>query len=579
MFLKILSGKSRVVFNTGLFQEAPMRGFLTLAAVTVLSLSHSAVAGLINVPDSVLEIGDAVVIANPGDTILVATGTYAGGFGIYQNIVLKAAGPGPVIIQGIGSAWVFVIGDAAIDNSCIVEGFVIENGGGSVGGGIYISQGSPTIRNNIIRNNHVTGFGGGISVGALSSASAVISGNTIQNNSASAGGGVYLSGAGSRLLNNTISNNAADTAGGGVLVAGGNAVISGNLFSNNESMLGGAISSQATTAIINGNRFVSNTALQGGAIHTRASDSIRNCELMLNSAEARVSWGDSARGGAIFADAFFVNPVIENCQINSNTSDSIGGGICARSNGSITINNSTITGNDATFSGGGVHAWISDFTVTAGSVTGNTAASNPQMEVITFLAAQAVSSVTYSNIEGGWFGTGNIDVAPLYRDAPGGDFHLQSTACGDAFDSPLIDAGNPAASDALLDCQHGLGTIRSDIGAFGGSNLGVPTGVTDGGHAEVLPKDFRLGQNFPNPFNPSTTISFKLGAPSMVTISIFNILGRHEITIVEQVKAAGVHTINWDGKDRLGRPLASGVYLYRLETDGRSESRKMLLLR
>ena len=58
---------------------------------------------------------------------------------------------------------------------------------------------------------------------------------------------------------------------------------------------------------------------------------------------------------------------------------------------------------------------------------------------------------SFCNIQGGWPGVGNIDIAPLFRDPANGDFHLMSIACGDPFDSPCIDTGDPTIQDIVLD--------------------------------------------------------------------------------------------------------------------------------
>jgi len=75
---------------------------------------------------------------------------------------------------------------------------------------------------------------------------------------------------------------------------------------------------------------------------------------------------------------------------------------------------------------------------------------------------------TFSNFMGGFPGTGNTELDPLFRDADNGDFHLMSIACGDALNSPCIDSGSPDFSEDSLECSGGLGTIAADMGAYGG---------------------------------------------------------------------------------------------------------------
>ena len=97
--------------------------------------------------------------------------------------------------------------------------------------------------------------------------------------------------------------------------------------------------------------------------------------------------------------------------------------------------------------------------------------------------------------------------------------------------------------------------------------------------------NFKLGNNFPNPFNTSTNIHFTLIVPSNITIIIYNILGQEMRTLLNEQRSAGVYTIAWDGTSNAGRLAPTGIYLYRLvaasvESDQRfTASRKMVLLK
>ena len=90
----------------------------------------------------------------------------------------------------------------------------------------------------------------------------------------------------------------------------------------------------------------------------------------------------------------------------------------------------------------------------------------------------------------------------------------------------------------------------------------------------VVPSSLTLSQNYPNPFNPATAISFQLSAVSVVTLKVFDILGREVVALVDGTQQAGHHTVRWDATF-----LPSGVYFYRLETKEISQTRKMLLVR
>jgi hypothetical protein len=89
----------------------------------------------------------------------------------------------------------------------------------------------------------------------------------------------------------------------------------------------------------------------------------------------------------------------------------------------------------------------------------------------------------------------------------------------------------------------------------------------------------RLINNFPNPFNPSTTISFDIVSDTNVRIDVYNIKGQLVKTLVDAPYTVGAHSVNWDGKDSVGRDVASGVYLYRMNTESHSDVKKMVLMK
>jgi len=97
--------------------------------------------------------------------------------------------------------------------------------------------------------------------------------------------------------------------------------------------------------------------------------------------------------------------------------------------------------------------------------------------------------------------------------------------------------------------------------------------------ASPRPTAFSLGANYPNPFNPGTTIEYALDRRAVVRIDIVNLLGQTVRTLVHGPKEAGSYRITWDGTDDAGRPAATGVYFYRLQADSAVRARKMLLLK
>jgi hypothetical protein len=101
-----------------------------------------------------------------------------------------------------------------------------------------------------------------------------------------------------------------------------------------------------------------------------------------------------------------------------------------------------------------------------------------------------------------------------------------------------------------------------------------------GGHGGSLPSAYQLQQNYPNPFNPSTTISYDLGVDAHVTLTIYNILGVAVKVLVDGYQSANSgYTVVWDGTDRNGLVVSSGVYFYRLSAGEFSETKKMMLMK
>jgi hypothetical protein len=106
-----------------------------------------------------------------------------------------------------------------------------------------------------------------------------------------------------------------------------------------------------------------------------------------------------------------------------------------------------------------------------------------------------------------------------------------------------------------------------------GWSTSAPTGTED------IPPANILGQNFPNPFNPSTRITFVLGNAGYVRLDIFDAAGRFMKTLVDGILPSARHEVNWNGRDGSGRAVASGVYFYSLITDDFRDTKKMILLR
>jgi flagellar hook assembly protein FlgD len=88
-----------------------------------------------------------------------------------------------------------------------------------------------------------------------------------------------------------------------------------------------------------------------------------------------------------------------------------------------------------------------------------------------------------------------------------------------------------------------------------------------------------LAANYPNPFNPSTTIAFRVGQAGPVRLVVHDAAGRVVRTLVDESLSTAAYTIEWNGRDDTGRGVGSGVYFYRLDTVDFSETRRMVLLK
>jgi flagellar hook assembly protein FlgD len=95
----------------------------------------------------------------------------------------------------------------------------------------------------------------------------------------------------------------------------------------------------------------------------------------------------------------------------------------------------------------------------------------------------------------------------------------------------------------------------------------------------LIPSAYRLDQNYPNPFNPSTTIRYAIPVDGLVTMKVYDITGREIVTLVNEQKNAGTYEVRFDTKNSSGRALASGVYFYKINAGGFSETKKLLFLK
>jgi hypothetical protein len=335
------------------------------------------------------------------------------------------------------------------------------------------------------------------------------------------GGGILITLASPIIKYNRIVNNEASdmtgvisAGGGGIRVGDGNPVIEGNFIAYNKGRYGGGLVLNYTGAVVRNNIFYKN------------------------------SGGEDFGGGAIWALA--VGPAAK-----------------------MIINNTVIENSSTAKGGGGVYVWGTPLILKNNIVYGNTGGTFPNIRLV------SGGSITadYNLIEGGYAGTGNIDADPSLLN----NFTLGAS-------SPCIDAGdtNSVYNDPEDPARPGfaeppsLGTIRNDIGAYGGPYIlsfwQILTPVEE--ETETIPVSFSLFQNYPNPFNPTTSIKYSIPEEGYVELIISNILGEKLSDLVSENQQGGTYSVVLNAGH-----LPSGVYLYQLRFGGKSVVRKMTVIK
>jgi hypothetical protein len=536
--------------------------YSVLLLITFYALLH---ADTLLVPSEYPDIFAAISAAQDGDTVLVAPGHYNGGFGFQGKniVVMSSGGANNTFIESPFSDFHCVMFTGGEDSTAVLEGFSITNmnfdgtsdeGRDPVanGGGIYITNSSPTIRNNVISNCEVSEFGGGI----------------------------YIINSSSCLTENTITDSYAHGTGGGIR-AGGNSINGQPLriidctISNNEAQITGGMSITHSNAEIINNTIINNVGLGQGA----GGIGINSPSVLLYS--NYIAGNDGGTGGGVGINGG--NPTIIGNLIVENTAGH-GGGIYESSGSIICIENNTIAFNSAASRGGGLRSKNDSIFVTNSIFWGNNAPFGSQIYLLAF-ADSTQAFIEYSNVMYGQdsifldtyatlnWGPGNIDIDPQFETGPLGDYHL-------SYGSPCIDAGNPAweYNDPEDPFNPGyalwpaMGTTRNDMGAFGGG--GVNYWLTVEEEESSSPESGLVLKSFPNPFSSSCTVCYQLDEASHVVLSVFDLSGRLVETLVDEVVPAGMYSEHLDGSG-----LCSGMYLIRLVAGEHAASRRCIIIR
>ena len=394
----------------------------------ILTLSaHPTLAATIHVPSEQSTIQAGIDVALDGDLIQVAPGTYVENIAFPGKAITmqSEAGADETIIDGNQAGSVVTVSSVVIDEA-IIDGFAIRNGEAYDGGGIWCYNSNLTITN------------------------CTISGNRATDSIFSSGGGIYCDNSSATITNCTISGNITNDRGGGIYYYYDssstitNCTISGNSTASSSGDGGGINCYYSDPTIMNCTISGNRTLGAGGGMNCSASyPTITNCTITDNIAS-------SYSGGGI--SCFSSDPTITNCTISGNIAEDHGGGIyCSSSDPMIT--NCTITGNSA-YDGGGIFCYhlpsLPSPTITNCILWGNDALDGPEI-----YGGSPV--VTYSDVQGGWPGEGNIDSDPIF--VGGGDFHLTAG-------SPCIDAGIDVGVYTDIDGDERPQGAGFDMGAY-----------------------------------------------------------------------------------------------------------------
>lgn len=506
-----------------------MRPLLALAIALAFALPAAATSYSVNPEGS----GDyptiqaAIDVCADGDTVLCAPGTYAGtgnghlDFGGVDLVLRSSDGSQATVLDGNWS-YVAVNFHSGESRSAVIEGFTITHfGGGYFGNGIKCWDGSPTLRD-------------------------------------------------LRLVENTSWGDDLPAPGAGLVCYGGSPLLEDVLFQGNVGASAahfgdssaaelrrvefsggnwGGLSLDAVPALLEDVRFI-------GCDYPVALDVFIADSLVLEG----LTFRDNRRairassGRLVMRDC-----LISDSQLGEADADR---GVVDVTNADLLIENCTLARSAST---SGLGAALSLHAPTAARIERSVIAHGTGVAGITWDGAGATPQLVCSDV----FGHDGGDYAGAMTDPTGTDGNISEDPrfCGpiNGLEYEFTVTGASPCLPANNDCAALMGAL--------GEGCPAPTGLPD-----VAAPHVRLDA-YPNPFNPTVTLSVELEAPAVCRLEIVTVDGRCLRTLQAGRLDEGHHTLLWDGRDAAGHALVSGVYLARLEAGGVVSQRKLVLLR